>query len=467
MDTSDSQRPPASDPVAVDPEAAKAAEQPQAAPRVNADVLEPEHILLPSEADSIERAHFEMLERETTQPVRPYAFETTAPESFPPEPQTGVPDRYPEIETARPMAFEPAPFAVPPPTDRPAPVVPQSAALPAYVEPEPTAPPDPPPSFYVDPPQHDLRSEPVAPQSPSFPTHVEPEPTAPAAPLEEPAPAPGNAAPPTLYVDLPQQHDFRREPAFDSPAAPSLSVDADIAAAIAAPPRRDWRDLLRRAAAVAFLVFAGWFAAVMMLILAYRFIDPPFSMLMAQRFLTGTAIDKQWVPIERISPNLSRAVIVAEDGRFCQHWGIDFIEAANAIRRSSTGYPRGASTITMQVAKNLFLVPAKSYLRKMVEIPLTFAIELVWPKQRILEIYLNIVEWGPGIFGAEAASRSHFGRSASGLSARQAAQLAAVLPNPIVRDAGAPGPRTSHKASIIQARAARTREASACVDIRR
>ena len=94
------------------------------------------------------------------------------------------------------------------------------------------------------------------------------------------------------------------------------------------------------------------------------------------------------------------------------------------------GYPRGASTITMQVAKNLFLLPAKSYLRKMVEIPLTFAIELAWPKWRILEVYLNIVEWGPGIFGAEAASQAHFGRSAMGLSSRQAAQLAVTLPNP-------------------------------------
>ena len=108
--------------------------------------------------------------------------------------------------------------------------------------------------------------------------------------------------------------------------------------------------------------------------------------------------------------------------------------------------------------------PAKSYLRKLVEIPLTFAIELAWPKRRILEVYLNIVEWGPGVFGAEAASQAHFGRSAIGLSSRQAAQLAVTLPNPIVRDAGDPGPRTAHRASVIQARAARNGEASACVD---
>lgn len=206
---------------------------------------------------------------------------------------------------------------------------------------------------------------------------------------------------------------------------------------------------------------------MLVLIVAYRFINPPLSMLMAQRFLTGSSVNKQWVPIDRISPNLQRAVIVAEDGRFCQHWGVDFIEAANALRRASDGYPRGASTITMQVAKNLFLLPTKSYLRKMIEIPLTFAIELAWPKRRILEVYLNIVEWGPGVFGAEAAARAHFGRSAASLTPRQAAQLAAVLPNPIVRDAGSPGPRTARKASVIQSRAARARSASACVDIQR
>ncbi len=113
----------------------------------------------------------------------------------------------------------------------------------------------------------------------------------------------------------------------------------------------------------------------------------------------------------------------------------------------------------MQVAKNLFLLPAKSYLRKLVEIPLTFAIELAWPKWRILEIYLNIVEWGPGVFGAEAASQAHFRRSAMGLTSRQAAQLAVTLPNPIIRDAGDPGPRTAQRASVIQARAARNPEA--------
>ncbi|MFN3624331.1 MAG: monofunctional biosynthetic peptidoglycan transglycosylase [Hyphomicrobium sp.] len=412
MGSSDPQRPPAADTASAQPDAPKGTEQLQEAPRADAVPPQPDEELLPSEAEFIERAHFEMLERETTQPVRPIAFDVPVQAAAPPE-AVDPPPEPPAHATSdeRPPVFEPAPFAVLPPTDAPPPVAPRSEPAPAIVEPRP-------------------------------------------------------AALPAASIDLPYQEPHR-EPVFEAPPLSTPGVQTNAAPVPAAPPRRDWRDLARRAAAVAFLIFAGWFLAVLLLILAYRFIDPPFSMLMAQRFLTGTSIDRQWVPIERISPNLSRAVIVAEDGRFCRHWGIDFVEAANAIRRSSTAYPRGASTITMQVAKNLFLVPAKSYLRKMIEIPLTFAIELAWPKWRILEIYLNIVEWGPGVFGAEAASRAHFGRSAASLTPRQAAQLAAVLPNPIVRDAGSPGPRTAHKASIIQARAARTREASACVDIRR
>lgn len=279
-------------------------------------------------------------------------------------------------------------------------------------------------------------------------------------PRPQPPPAARPSAPPPPPVPRP-------DPSFDFAVRPVSAVDAEAPPVSVAPGRRDWRDLARRAAHALFLVFAGWFIAVLVLIVAYRFVNPPISMLMVQRFLTGNSINKQWVPIERISPNLQRAVIVSEDGRFCQHWGVDFIEAANALRRASDGYPRGASTITMQVAKNLFLLPTKSYLRKAVEIPLTFAIELAWSKRRILEVYLNIVEWGPGVFGAEAASRAHFGRSAASLSPRQAAQLAAVLPNPIVRDAGSPGPRTARKASVIQSRAARGRSASACVDIQR
>jgi monofunctional biosynthetic peptidoglycan transglycosylase len=390
------------------------------------------------------------------------------PDAFEASPVSEVeaaPPAYEEPETQEPEpqqppapTFEPSPFAVPAPRMAPPPSFEPSPVTPAHFEPwpeppepEPTAPAvapsDMPASDYAEP---EWR-EPVR----------EPEPQREPAPLPEPPPAALQHDVAAAWSPTPT---FRREPTF-ARAEPSWQPDATTAPAPPLEPiTRDYRDLFRRGVRVAVLVFCGWLIGVMLLIVAYRFINPPFSMLMAQQFLTGTAIHKQWVPIERISPNLTRAVIVAEDSRFCDHWGVDFIEAANAIRNASDGYPRGASTITMQVAKNLFLVNTKSYLRKMVEIPLTFAIELAWPKWRILEVYLNVVEWGPGIFGAEAAAQSHFGRSAGGLSARQAAQLAVSLPNPIVRDAGSPGPRTAHRASVIQARAAGTREASACVD---
>jgi monofunctional glycosyltransferase len=393
-----------------------------------------------------------------------------------PPPAYEEPPQQPPTRT-----FEPSPFTVPAPRMVPPPSFEPSPTEPAHFEPWPEQPePEPPePASYALQP-----AEPVAPSPESEPTapivdaqafdYAEPkwrepvrEPDSEAEPQREPAPPP-QPPPATLQHDVAAAWSptptLRREPTF-ARAEPSWQSDATTAPAPPLEPTaRDYRDVFRRGVRVAVLVFCGWLIAVMLLIVAYRFINPPFSMLMAQQFLTGTAIHKQWVPIERISPNLTRAVIVAEDGRFCDHWGVDLIEAANAIRRASDGYPRGASTITMQVAKNLFLVNTKSYLRKMVEIPLTFAIELAWPKWRILEVYLNVVEWGPGVFGAEAAAQSHFGRSADGLSARQAAQLAVSLPNPIVRDAGSPGPRTAHRASVIQARAARTREASACVD---
>jgi monofunctional biosynthetic peptidoglycan transglycosylase len=387
----------------------------------------------------------------------------------PPETQVRQPDVVAEPSPPSP-AEQPAP--APEPVQIATPAIPPSpspitrVAPPALVEPPVMQPPPPAPPTAT--PTPTSVSAPVMRADPAM-RLSEPQVRA-AHPVTRPSPPPPSPRVPSHTPPL--QHDVaaawappqRREPSFYRAAPQQVVAEA---APLAAPERRDWRDLIRRAANVAFLVFVGWFFAVLLLIAAYRFVNPPFSMLMAQQWLTGTSIDKQWVPIERISPNLSRAVIVAEDGRFCDHWGIDFIEMAHAMRRASDGYPRGASTITMQVAKNLFLVPTKSYLRKMVEIPLTFAIELAWPKWRILEIYLNIVEWGPGVFGAEAASRAHFGRPASSLSARQAAQLAVVLPNPIVRDAGSPGPRTSRRASTIQARAAGNRTASSCVDGRR
>src|SRR5262249_32747347 len=173
----------------------------------------------------------------------------------------------------------------------------------------------------------------------------------------------------------------------------------------------------------------------------YAVIDP-VSTVMLWRRLSGARVERQYVPIARISPTLPPAVIIAEDGRFCSHHGIDLTEIREAINESDDiDEMRGGSTITQQVAKNLFLWRGRSFVRKALEFPLALWIDLILTKRRILEIYLNIAEWGPnGEFGAEAGARRAFGKSTRDLSREQAALLAAVLPNPVTRNARQPGP---------------------------
>lgn len=209
-----------------------------------------------------------------------------------------------------------------------------------------------------------------------------------------------------------------------------------------------------------------WLSCVVLLILAYRFVNPISSNLMIFEWLGGARIDRTWVPLERISPQLARAVIASEDARFCSHMGLDLEEIRAAISRTRDGVPRGASTLSMQLVKNLFLWPGKSYLRKLIEAPLTLLVEIVWPKWRIFEIYANVAEWGPGVFGAEAAARHHFGKSAVNLSAEQAALLAAALPNPVLRNAGRPGPGMRRLARTVQMRMRAGGGAAACVERR-
>ncbi len=187
----------------------------------------------------------------------------------------------------------------------------------------------------------------------------------------------------------------------------------------------------------------------------YRFV-PPVSTLMLADWLTLTRVDRSWVSLEHISPQLMAAVVVAEDSAFCDHWGFDFTQMEKSLE---TAYekgraPRGASTITMQTAKNLFLWSGRFWLRKFLEAPLTLWIELWWPKRRILEVYLNVAEWGDGIYGAQAAARRHFGVDARQLTRRQAALLAASLPNPHRRHAGRPGAGQLLVASHIERRMA-------------
>jgi monofunctional biosynthetic peptidoglycan transglycosylase len=255
----------------------------------------------------------------------------------------------------------------------------------------------------------------------------------------------------------PQTHVLpqRIEPTFESApasiAAEPLTAKLTTSSETTGYLRGPWT--VRQVARLAGLAVAAYFGVILFVILLYRFVNPPTTTLIAYQWMTGTNIEQEWVPIEDISSNLLRAVVVSEDWGFCDHYGVDLAAIEAALEQAGEGkVARGASTISMQVIKNLFLSQSKSYLRKAVEIPLTFVAEAVWPKARMLEIYLNIAEWGPGVFGAEAAAQHHFSKHASQLSQREAALLAAALPNPILRDAGDPGTRTARKASVIQSR---------------
>lgn len=181
----------------------------------------------------------------------------------------------------------------------------------------------------------------------------------------------------------------------------------------------------------------------------------PVSTLMIWRWITGAPVERSWVNLKDMSPAMPRSVVGSEDAKFCSHQGIDWNSLQNAIDDAQDGeVSGGGSTITQQVAKNLFLWPGRSFIRKGLEIPLALWIDLVLSKQRILELYLNIAEMGPsGQFGAEAGSHFAFGRSVSTISAREAALLAAILPNPVTRSAKTPGPGVRRLASRYVARA--------------
>jgi monofunctional glycosyltransferase len=192
----------------------------------------------------------------------------------------------------------------------------------------------------------------------------------------------------------------------------------------------------------------------------------PVSTPMLYRWATGARVVRTVVPLSRIAPSLPLTVIMAEDGSFCRNRGVDFGAMRAALREADDDIEeaRGGSTITQQTAKNLFLWEGRSFLRKALEIPLALWINLVLPKRRVMEIYLNIVEWGPnGEFGAEAASRFAFGESARDLDGRQAAELAAILPNPRRRSAKAPSVLVRRLAALYQRRANEYPTRDACI----
>jgi monofunctional biosynthetic peptidoglycan transglycosylase len=225
------------------------------------------------------------------------------------------------------------------------------------------------------------------------------------------------------------------------------------------------RKFVRRALRWAIVILASWLALPYVLAPLYRYVTP-VSTPMAWRWLTGQRVVRSYVPLEAIAPVLVRTVIVAEDARFCSHRGVDWQELREAIEvANGIDAMRGGSTITQQTAKNLFLWQGRSVIRKALELPLAYWIDFVLPKRRILEIYLNVAEWGPnGEFGVEAGARRAFGKSARDLTAGEAARLAAVLPNPARRDARAPRRGVQRIAATYAARAATAPEAiDACV----
>jgi monofunctional biosynthetic peptidoglycan transglycosylase len=211
-------------------------------------------------------------------------------------------------------------------------------------------------------------------------------------------------------------------------------------------------------------------ALIPVILVPLYWVIPPVSTLMLWRWMTFQRVERVWTPISEISPHVVRMVIAGEDGRFCTHRGVDWQELQMVIDDyAEHGDARGASTIPMQVAKNLFLWSGRQVVRKVLEVPLAYYMSAVWSKSRMMEIYLNVAEWGPdGEFGIEAAARRAFKKSARDLTAEEAALLAGALPNPIVRDPRRPGPQISRAAQTrLRIAGNNGSAASSCVISRR
>jgi monofunctional biosynthetic peptidoglycan transglycosylase len=214
-----------------------------------------------------------------------------------------------------------------------------------------------------------------------------------------------------------------------------------------------WQRWKRR---VLFVV-TGFFGLSIFFVALYGFLPPPITPLMVIRLFEGEGLHKSWMSYSNIAPNVFRAVIAAEDSRFCDHYGFDLEAIERAWNRNQKGRRiYGGSTISQQTAKNVFLWPGSSLvsrvIRKGFEVYFTALIELFWDKRRILEVYVNVIEFGPGIYGVGAAANAHFKSSADKLTNRQAALLAAVLPSPLRFSAGKPSGYVSRRAGTIQAR---------------
>lgn len=231
-----------------------------------------------------------------------------------------------------------------------------------------------------------------------------------------------------------------------------VMTEATTAPAAPRPRRRLWwlgRRLLVRSAKLALVL-----ALVPTLLVPTYLVVRPVSTLMLADLVMLRGFDRRWVPLLEISPNLVRAVMTSEDRHFCAHAGVDWDELVAVLDQADGGGPtRGASTIPMQVVKNLFLWSGRSYARKALEIPLALYADLAWSKWRMLEIYLNVVEWGPGIYGAEAAAQRYFGKPASELDRGEAALMATALPSPLTRNPAQPTERHARLARSLSRRA--------------
>lgn len=226
-------------------------------------------------------------------------------------------------------------------------------------------------------------------------------------------------------------------------------------------PRGRVLPWLRRAA------FAAVFLLALPLLLSLAYLAPaihPLSTLMMRDIATFKGYERAWTPLGEIGPRLVNSVLMSEDGQFCAHHGIDLGEMKAVFEDFLAGESaRGGSTVTMQTVKNLYLWHGRSYVRKALELPYAIYLDLVMPKRRIMEIYLNIAEWGPGVYGAEAAAQHHFGKSTRQLTARQAALLAVTLPNPHLRTPGKPSSALNRLAATIERRAGHAGGYNACL----
>jgi len=221
-------------------------------------------------------------------------------------------------------------------------------------------------------------------------------------------------------------------------------------------PRRGLAGRLVRWTLIVVLLFG--LVGPVVVVAVYRVVPPPMTWLMVERMVQGHGFDRRWVPLDRISPQLVRSVIGAEDARFCQHHGFDWLAIRKAMNANGAGKKlRGGSTISQQTAKNVFLWPHRDWVRKGLETWFTVLIETLWGKPRIMEVYLNSIEWGPGVYGAEAAAQANFHVSAARLSPAQAARLAAIIPKPLAWKAARPGPYIQRRGGHIAAAAGTVR----------